>query len=614
MQDLAIRSSQTALEELAKASIRDKALTTAQQIQLYLGRHPETDLSDLAGLGADQDLALLAVQPVGETGYTAVFDAKGITHFHTDPEIIGVDLATMADTPPEFWAIISAALAGSPSEGYYDWQDPDGQVRRKFMAIAPVEDTPLRVAATTYVGEFAQPAQAMTAELERLTGVARTRFSLFAAAVGLTSLGAGLLYGVRLIAPLRDMAAIAGSVMQGDWDAIRPSHRRDELGTLSRALHAMTLRLRELVRGLEQEVAERTEDLAHRARYLEATTEVVRDATSVLDPEVLLSRAVTLVSERFGFYHTSIFLLDPTGEWAVLQAASSEGGQRMLARGYRLRVGQGNVVGHVAVQGKPRVAPDTGAGEMPLDNSDLPDTRSEIALPLRVRGEVIGVLDVQSTEPEAFSDADATILQTLADQVAMAFSNAQLFQQAQESLKAEQLAYGELSREAWKELLRARPDLGFLRDKRGISPAGDLWRPEMETALRTGRTTPGEDGVKSLVMPVKVRGHVIGVIDAHKPDDGGEWTPEQIALLETLTEQLGVALESARLYQDAQSRAARERLTREITDKMRRATDVEGIVQAAVNDLFSALETSRAFVRLGITPSAQDDGGDEHKQ
>jgi GAF domain-containing protein len=300
----------------------------------------------------------------------------------------------------------------------------------------------------------------------------------------------------------------------------------------------------------------------------------------------------------------------------VLQAASSEGGRRMLARGYRLRVGrgQGNVVGHAAARGEPRTAPDTGANEISLDNSDLPETRSEIALPLHVRGEVIGVLDVQSMEPEAFSDADAAILQALADQVAMALSNARLLQQVQESLRAEQLAYGELSREAWKELLRARPDLGFLRDKRGISPTGDLWHLEMETALRTGRTTPGEDGAKSLAVPIKVRGHVIGVIDAHKPDDGGEWMPEQVTLLETLTEQLGLALESARLYQDAQRRAGRERLTREITDKMRRATDVEGIVQAAVDELFSALETARAFVRLGVAPSAQDDGGDKHKQ
>jgi GAF domain-containing protein len=221
---------------------------------------------------------------------------------------------------------------------------------------------------------------------------------------------------------------------------------------------------------------------------------------------------------------------------------------------------------------------------------------------------------VQSKEPAAFSDEDVAVLQTLADQVAMAISNARLFQQAQESLEVERRAYGELSRQAWRELIHVRPDLGFVSDERGISPAGDLWEPQMEAALKTGEITPGGGDGADLAIPVKVRGQVIGVIDARKAEDAGEWTAEEVALIQTLTEQLGVALESARLYQDAQRRAVRERLTREITDKVRRVTDVEGIVQAAVDELFSALGTSRAFVRLGAAPSAQDDGGDEHKQ
>jgi GAF domain-containing protein len=366
--------------------------------------------------------------------------------------------------------------------------------------------------------------------------------------------------------------------------------------------------------GLEEVVEGRTRDLARRARYLEATAEVARGATAVLDLQALLSRVVSLISERFGFYHTGIFLLDPTGEWAVLQAASSEGGQRMLARGHRLKVGKVGIVGYVTGKGKPRIALDVGKDAVYFDNPDLPGTRSEMALPLRARGEIIGALDVQSKEPAAFSDEDVAVLQTLADQVAMAISNARLFQQAQESLEVERRAYGELSRQAWRELIHIRPDLGFVSDERGISPAGDLWEPRMEAALKTGEITPGDGDGADLAIPIKVRGQVIGVIDARKPEDAGEWTAEEVALIQTLTEQLGVALESARLYQDAQRRAVREQLTREITDKMRRVTDVEGIVQAAVDELFSALGTSRAFVRLGAAPSAQDDGGDEHKQ
>jgi GAF domain-containing protein len=357
---------------------------------------------------------------------------------------------------------------------------------------------------------------------------------------------------------------------------------------------------------LEETVKERTRDLTRRTRYLETTATVARDVALELDLQGLLSHVVALISERFAFYHTGIFLLDPGDEWAELRAASSAGGQRMLARRHRLQVGAEGIVGHVAGSGVHRVALDVGEDAVYFDNMDLPETRSEIALPLRVRGKIIGVLDVQSRESEAFSQEDVAVLQVLADQVAMAISNAHLFQRIDESMEAERRIYQELSRESWQELLRTQLALGFLSDARDTVPAGDLWRPEMKVALNTGQTTPGE-GATTMAVPIKVRGQVIGVVDGRKPQDAGEWTQEEIELLEALTDQLNVALEGARLYQDSQRRAVREQMTREITDKMRRAVNVEGILQTAVDELFSVLGTSRAFVQLGVAPPAQGD-------
>jgi GAF domain-containing protein len=349
-------------------------------------------------------------------------------------------------------------------------------------------------------------------------------------------------------------------------------------------------------------------DLTRRTHYLEATAEIARDAASVLDPQRLLSRCVALVSERFGFYHAGIFLLDAASEWAVLQAASSEGGQRMLARGHRLRVGKEGIVGYVTSQGQPRIALDVGEDAVFFENPDLPETRSEIALPLRARGKIIGALDVQSIEPEAFTEEDVAVLQTLADQVGVAISNARLFQQAEESLAAERRAYGELSGRSWQELLHTQPDLGFLRDERGILPAGDVWRPAMEAALRTGQAALRHDSATSLAMPVKVRGQVIGVIDAHKPDGAGAWTTEEITLLRTLSDQLGVALESARLYQDAQRRAARERLTSEVTARMRRTPNMDELMKTTIQELSAVLGTSRIFVQLSTLPDPAEAG------
>lgn len=281
----------------------------------------------------------------------------------------------------------------------------------------------------------------------------------------------------------------------------------------------------------------------------------------------------------------------------------------MLARGHRLRSGVG-IVGYVVAQGEHRIALDVGEDAEYFDNPDLPDTRSEIALPLRARGDLIGVLDVQSTEPSAFSQEDVTALQTLADQVAVAISNARLFQQVQESLEAERRAYGELGREAWRRLLRARPNLGCTRDDRGLSTVSGQWTPESMLALQTGRIVPGSDGTASLVIPVTAHGKIIGLIEAHKPADAEPWTSEQTSLLEILADQLGVALDSARLYEDTQRRAAEDRLVGEITARIRETLDVDTVLQTAVREMSKTLDIPRVEVRLGRSAAPPGNGQD----
>jgi GAF domain-containing protein len=302
--------------------------------------------------------------------------------------------------------------------------------------------------------------------------------------------------------------------------------------------------LRELTTELEQKVEERTKELGDTARRLEersaqlqTAARIAREAVAIRDVDQLLDETVRLISDRFGFYHAGIFLLDETREYARLRAASSEGGQRMLARGHRLKVGEEGIVGYVTGRGEPRVALDVGVDAVFFDNPDLPETRSEMALPLQVRDEVIGALDVQSREPAAFSDEDVEVLRTLADQVAIAISNARLFQQAQEALEAERRAYGQFSREAWRRLFSSERQMGARYDPRGILPSeGDSPATEQAT----------------LAVPIEVRGQVIGVLDSYKQADTGGWTLDEVALMESLTHQLGVALESARLYEDAQ--------------------------------------------------------------
>jgi GAF domain-containing protein len=375
---------------------------------------------------------------------------------------------------------------------------------------------------------------------------------------------------------------------------------------------------------LEEEVTGRTRDLVRRSAQLEAAAQVARDAAAIRDVDLLLQETVRLISTRFGFYHTGIFMLDEDKEYAVLRAASSEGGRRMLARGHRLRVGGADaggvpvgIVGYVASLGESRVALDVGEDATYFDNPDLPETHSEVALPLRARGEVIGALDVQSTEPEAFSGEDVAVLQTLADQVAVAISNARLFQRAEESLEAERRAYGEIGLQAWQQMVRRRAERGFRCDTEGVVPLGSDFsisslQPDAQRAVRAGRVFVEQDGDRPLVsVPIPIRDQVVGVLNFRKATGestrltgestratGEAWSQEELALLQTMAEQLGQALESARLYQDTQRRAIQERLVGDVTARMRETLNMDAVLRTAAREIGETLGLQDVTIRL----------------
>ena len=449
---------------------------------------------------------------------------------------------------------------------------------------------------------------------EAFAGIRQLMWLLVAMLLAVTAVAVGL--GVFLPRPilvsfqrLRQGAATLGS---GQLDYVIDLRTGDELEALADEFNAMAGRLRELYEGLEEKVAERTRELERRAVHLQAAAEVGRAAASLLNLDELLPQVTRLISQRFGFYHVGIFLLDETGEYAVLRAANSEGGQRMLAQGHRLKVGEQGIVGYVTGTARPRIALDVGADAVHFKNPLLPHTRSELALPLMIGGRVLGALDVQSTEEAAFTEEDVAVLQVLADQVAVAIENARLFAETQAALEMERRIYGEVSRRAWSEMLHNRPHLGFRSDEHGVTSAAHIWRPEMEQALQEGRTvqishlqssasnlesqTPAPrehnltaqddaDGkaVSPLAVPIKVRGQVIGVLDACKPDEAGGWTAEEVTLLEEITEQLGTALESARLFENTLEERDRTALLLEMSQRLGADLDFDAVVETVLS-------------------------------
>lgn len=351
---------------------------------------------------------------------------------------------------------------------------------------------------------------------------------------------------------------------------------------------------------LEVLVRERTSDLMRRTSYLGATAIVAQEAAMVVgDLDKLLARVVQIVSEQFDFYHTGIFLLDDSGEWAELCAASSAGGQRMLARGHRLRVGTEGIVGYVAARGESRVALDVGEDAAFFNNPDLPATRSEMALPLQLSNEMIGVLDVQSTEPEAFSSEDVRVLQSLADQVAVAINNARLLRQVQQVAEGERRARSELIQQAWARFLQTQSHVEYLSNRRGVFPTQSKWQPEMEVALRSARPVVSAEDPTYLAIPLQVGGQIVGILDGRKPDG---WTTEEIAMVTTLTEELGDAVDRARLYRETQRRAAREQMAGQVTANIRESLDLDTVLQTAAREVAKALNLPKVEVWLGAGP------------
>jgi GAF domain-containing protein/HAMP domain-containing protein len=435
----------------------------------------------------------------------------------------------------------------------------------------------------------------VTGARNQVVFVASVTISVMAVLFGLLVLFIGRRY---IIHPIVALANGAELVAAGQLDVSVPETTfRDEIGRLARTFNVMTLQLRQTLGHLEQ----RTTELVRQRNQLETAAQVAREATIIRDVEQVLQETARLISDRFGFYHVGLYLLGEARQYAVLRAASSPGGQRLLARGHRLRVGQEGIIGYVTGRGEPRIALDVGADALFLSSPDLPDTRSEVVLPLRARGEIIGALDVQSTQPAAFSQDDATVLQTLADQIAVTISNARLFQQVQKSLEAERRAYGELGREGWRRILSQRLDLAERYDPQRLLPTDGEWREEMKLAVNRGVTVRGQGpSSAALAAPIKVRGQVIGVLDALKPASGGEWTQEQVALIVTLAEQLSVALESARLYQDTQRRAAREQLLSEVTARIRASLDMETVLETTLDEIHRAMGLDEVTIHLAM--------------
>ncbi|MBN1249666.1 MAG: GAF domain-containing protein [Anaerolineae bacterium] len=348
---------------------------------------------------------------------------------------------------------------------------------------------------------------------------------------------------------------------------------------------------------LTQRVEDRTARLQDRAEQLRVIAELGQVAASIQDLETLLPRAAALISERLGFYHVGIFLLDPTRQWAVLRAASSQGGAKMLARDHRLRVGQQGIVGYVAEMGTPRFAFNVGADGVWFSNPDLPATKSEIALPLTVAERVIGVLDIQTLTPSAFTEDDIGTLRILADSIAVAIHNAQLLQETRQTLARLERYQEEDAVRAWRQALsRRRMQIGYAYSDGAVAASpqnAELSKHLGRVQTVTRQTT--DDGRHVLLAPIHVSGAQLGILSF---ESASAWSDEAVQLVETVVGQLDLALTNARLLEETRLRAAHEAARGEIVGRLRALTSTDAILRNAAEEVGRALQVERSRIQL----------------
>ena len=406
---------------------------------------------------------------------------------------------------------------------------------------------------------------------------------------------AGLMVARRLAIPLVDLTNTASRIARGEMHLRATVTGAQEIASLAEAFNTMTSQLRELIDSLEQRVSERTAALEesaaqiqNRASQLEVIADMASSVVSLQDMNELLPHITRTISERFGFYHVGIFLLSDDKNFAVLRAANSEGGQKMLARKHQLRVGQEGIVGFAVDQKRARIALDVGEDATFFDNPDLPATRSEMALPLIIGKDVIGALDVQSEQPNAFSNEDIKVLNTLANQVAVAIENAHLFEQSQIAFKELEKNLQRYVKNEWIQYSTGSNIQGYRAKTSGLEPI-------TVSSQENGKKAKNSSAHK---VPIMLRGVAIGTLDVDLGKQPKEYSQEEIDIIQATAERVALALEGARLLEASQRQAAKEQQISEITAKIGASVNMRNVLQTAVEELGKSIPGSEIMIQF----------------
>ncbi len=415
----------------------------------------------------------------------------------------------------------------------------------------------------------------------------------------------GILAGNSITKPVTKLVQVALAFASGRLDQRIDINTHDELEDLAEAFYKMSHELAQTLETLEEKVADRSRHLERRSLELETIAEVAREITIIHDLDTLLNISASLIRERFKYYHVGIFLVDERGEFAVLRAASSAAAGQMLEQNFKLKVGQEGLVGNVARTGQAHIALDVGKDAIHFQNPLLPQTRSEITLPLRSRNVTIGVLDIQADVEAAFGEQDVKVFQLLADQLAAAIENAQLVGQVETTFTELNQAHRLQTQNAWRSSINQDERPGYEYDGIQVRPIPQQLSKELLRQLENGepilfkedKAQEGNSAKTTLMVPIKVLNQTIGVIGLER-EGNHAWADEEIAIAQAAANRAGITLENARLLEESQRRAIKERTIFDATERIGSVMNIENILYATAEEIERILGSSEVILQL----------------
>lgn len=418
--------------------------------------------------------------------------------------------------------------------------------------------------------------------------------------MGLLGLLAANLTSQSISLPLADQAEKIVIFKNGEFQTRMTVERKDEIGRLAEQFNALAGEIQSTLHSLELQVEDRTEALLKQSSALEIAGQVAQAAVTAQDLDDLLDRASQWIMDHFDSFFCGFFLIDGRREFAVLRAAPSEAGRDLLSRGYRLEVGQAGSVGYVSATGTARITLDTRRETAFFQSSLLPETRSEISLPMKLNDQVIGVLDVQNAHPEAFTASDLSTLQLIANLLALAVQRLENIGSLASDLDQLGNTYKAFTLESWSKFSQEedfKPGYRFNGVK--IIPIDSI-PAEKKALLKSGHAValePEDAGAGATVLaPLKLRNQVIGALTLRF-----QTATVATGMLDLVTEiagRLAVSLENARLYAETQKLVQRERAVSEISNRMTTSFNIENILRTTVMEIGRLMPDAEVVVQL----------------